>query len=173
MDRGTFTEHEGRPSVRFQHTYDHSVDRVWAAVVDPSELARWFPSKVELDPRVGGRITFSEDPHLEPTVGRVLVFDPPRHLAFTWGGEELHFELQPVEPGRCRFTLTDVLEARDAAARNAAGWSVCLGELTKLLADGHADGPHSVTAEPWQALYDEYVTSGMPSGAYIPREPTS
>jgi uncharacterized protein YndB with AHSA1/START domain len=172
MDRGTFAEHEGRPSVRFQHTYNHPIERVWAAVVEPSELTHWFPSAVELDPQVGGQITFSGDPHAEPTAGRILVFDPPHHLAFTWGAEELHFELETVEPGRCRFTLTDVLEARDAAARNAAGWSVCLGELTKHLGGQLAAGPHSATAEPWQGLYDDYVAAGMPSGAFIPSATT-
>jgi uncharacterized protein YndB with AHSA1/START domain len=173
MDRGTFVDHGGRPSVRFQRTYNHPIERVWAAVVNPAELAHWFPSKVELEPRVDGRISFSGDPNTEPSTGRVISFDPPRYLAFTWGGEELHFELEEVGSGQCRFTLTDVLEARDAAARNAAGWSVCLGEFSKHLDGELADGPHSETAGPWRALYDGYVASGMPSGAFIPEVPSA
>lgn len=43
MDLGTYIEHNGRPAVRFERTYAHSVDRVWAAVSDPEELAHWFP----------------------------------------------------------------------------------------------------------------------------------
>lgn len=173
MDRGTFTEHEGRPAVHFEHIYEHSIERVWAAVVDPAELARWFPSAVEMEPRTGGRISFSQDPHSEPTTGRILAFDPPRHLAFTWAGDELHFHLAAAGPGRCRFTLTNVLEARDTAARNAAGWSVCLDELSKHLTGTPSNGPHSESASPWRAVYDDYLASGMPSGAAIPELPAT
>jgi len=35
MDLGSFIEFEGRPAVRFERTYDHPVERVWAAVTDP------------------------------------------------------------------------------------------------------------------------------------------
>ena len=66
------------------------------------------------------------------------------------------------------LTLTNVRDARDAAARNAAGWAVCLAELGKLLAGRTADGPHSATAESWQEHYDSYVAQGLPSGAFVP-----
>jgi hypothetical protein len=61
-----------------------------------------------------------------------------------------------------------VLDQRDAAARQAAGWHVCLAELDKLIADRQPDGPHSDTAQPWQPHYDAYVAAGLPSGAKIP-----
>jgi len=65
---------------------------------------------------------------------------------------------------RTRFTLTNVLEARDTAARNAAGWHSCLTAL-----DTRAAGPRS-GAPParWEQLYDQYLTAGLPSGAPIP-----
>jgi uncharacterized protein YndB with AHSA1/START domain len=173
MNRGTFTEHEGRPAVRFEHTYDHPIERVWAAVIEPAELAHWFPSAVEMEPRVGGRITFSQDPYTEPTTGRILAFDPPWHLTFTWAGDELHFQLEADGPDRCRFTLINVLEARDTATRNAAGWSVCLGELSKHLEGTPSSGPHSDSASPWRAFYDDYLALGMPSGAPIPESPAT
>jgi uncharacterized protein YndB with AHSA1/START domain len=81
MDRGTYLEMDGRPAVRFERTYPHPVDRVWAAVSEPEGLRHWFPSRVSYEPRAGGEISFSEDPridpHREPTTGRVLVFEPP------------------------------------------------------------------------------------------------
>jgi hypothetical protein len=80
----------------------------------------------------------------------------------------LHFALEASDDGGCVLTLTDVLEALDAAARNAAGWTVCLAELGKHLAGHVADGPHSETAESWREHYEDYVATGMPSGAYIP-----
>ena len=168
MDLGSFIEFEGRPAVRFERTYDHPVERVWAAVTDPGELAHWFPSSVELEPRPGGTISFSADPHTSRQTGVILAFDPPRRIAYTWGGDELHVELEPLSPGRCRLILINVLADRSAAARNAAGWDVCLEELAKLLAGRPGGGPHADGAAPWQPRYDAYLAAGMPSGADIP-----
>lgn len=167
-DRGTYIEHDGHPAVRFVRRYPHPAERVWAAVSESGELARWFPSHVEIERRVGGRITFSGDPNMPPSSGTVLAYDPPRLLAFTWGGDELHLTVEPDGPGACTLTLVNVLEARDTAARNAAGWAVCLGELDKHLGGDSADGPHSATAQPWQEHYAAYVAAGVPAGAPVP-----
>lgn len=81
MDRGTFIERDGRPAVRFQRTYPHPVERVWAAVTEPDELAQWFPSSVKIEPCEGGTIAFADDPDAEPASGTILIMDPPRRLA--------------------------------------------------------------------------------------------
>ena len=168
-DRGTYVEHEGRPAVRFVRSYPHPAQRVWAAVSEPEGLRHWFPSRVELEPRAGGRVAFRDDPNLPvETSGTVLAYDPPRQLAFTWGGDELHLTVEPEGEHACTLTLLNVLEARDTAARNAAGWTVCLAELDKYVGGGVADGPHSDTAEPWEEHYAAYVAAGVPSGAPIP-----
>ena len=158
MDLGTYFEYKGRPAVRFERAYPHPIDRVWAAVSTPEGLAGWFPSKVDIEPRAGGTITFSGDPNVDDATGVVLAFDPLRQLTFTWGNDELHFELAPVGGGMCRLVLINALGDLSSAARNAAGWSVCLAELDNTLAE-------SVT---WQDYYDAYVATGMPSGAPVP-----
>jgi len=168
MDPGTYVELDGRPAVRFARTYPHPADRVWAAVATPEGLGHWFPAQVALELRVGGTVRFTGDPYTDDRPGTVLVCDPPRHLAFTWGDDELYFDLEGVGAGECRLTLTNVLAQRNAAARNAAGWAVCLGELDKHLAGGAAEGPHSRSALPWQPLYEAYVEAGLPSGAEVP-----
>ena len=171
MDRtdfGTYVEHDGRPAVRFVRTYPHSIDRVWSAVTNPDELRHWFPSEIDIDLRTGGAITFAGDPFADDQTGTVLVCEPPCRLAFTWAEDELYFELESLGDGQCRFALTNVLHQRDAAARNGAGWHVCLGELAKQIAGQSADGPHSASAEPWQPIFDAYVEAGLPSGAEIP-----
>ncbi|MBV9920433.1 MAG: SRPBCC family protein [Pseudonocardia sp.] len=168
-DRGTYVEHEGRAAVRFVRSYPHAAERVWAAVSEPAELRHWFPSHVELERRAGGRIAFGGDPNLPAeTGGVVLAYDPPRRLAFTWGGDELHLSVEPDGEKACTLTLLNVLAARDTAARNAAGWTVCLAELDKHLGGAAAGGPHSDTAEPWQEHYAAYVAAGVPSGAPTP-----
>ncbi|QKG23589.1 SRPBCC family protein [Actinomadura verrucosospora] len=164
-DPGSYLEVGGRPAVRFERIYEHPVDRVWRLVSDPAELARWFPSpQITIEPAAGGAITFSGDPVMPEatSTGRVLAFDPPRRFAFSWGGDELHFDLEPLDAGRTRFVLTNVLEARDTAARNAAGWDVCLAALDALAEDRAAEQPA------WKPKYDAYVAAGLPSGAPIP-----
>jgi uncharacterized protein YndB with AHSA1/START domain len=170
IDPGTFVDADGRPAVRFQRTIPHSQQRLWRAITDPDELAHWFPSRVELEPRAGGRVAFTGDPNLPPSSGTVLVYDPPRQLAYTWGNDELHFELEAVSDEACRLTLTNVLEARQAAARNAAGWELCLAELATHLSGGDGAGPHATDMAVWWRMYDAYVAAGLPSGAHVPAQ---
>ena len=167
-EHGIYLEHDGRPAVRFVRSCPQPVERVWAALTEPDELVHWFPGVARIEPRAGGTVSFDGDPHAGPSGGTVLVVDPPRRLAYTWGDDELQFTLDAAGPDRCTLSLINVLAARDTAARNAAGWQVCLAELDKHLAGAVADGPHSDSALPWQPLYDAYVAEGMPAGAAIP-----
>jgi uncharacterized protein YndB with AHSA1/START domain len=162
---------DGRPAVRFERVYDHPIDRVWALVTEPAELAHWFPSpEITLDLTPGGVVTFSGDPNMPDAVatGRILEVEPPRLLAFTWGGDELRFELERLDAARTRFVLTHVLAAPNTAARNAAGWDLCLAALDSHAAGLPSGGPHSGPPADWQKIYDEYVAAGLPSGAPIP-----
>ncbi|MFB7243562.1 SRPBCC family protein [Streptomyces populi] len=166
---GTYlTLDDGRPAVRFSRVYDHPVDRVWRFVTDPGELAGWFPSRAEIELRPGGAITFSGDPNMPESTGRVLAVDPPRHLSFEWGGDELRFDLEALDAGRTRFTLTDVLAAPDTAARNGAGWEVCLAALDAAARGERPEGPHAGGEAAWKGIYDAYVEAGVPSGAPVP-----
>lgn len=163
---------DGRPAVRFERIYDRPVPRVWALVTEPAELAYWFPSpKITIELVPGGEMTFSGDPNMPELVstGRILEVDPPRRLAFSWGGDELWFDLAPLDGGvRTRFTLTNVLAARNTAARNAAGWHACLTALDARAAGLPTAGPHSAPPTPWKQLYDLYLAAGLPTGAPIP-----
>jgi uncharacterized protein YndB with AHSA1/START domain len=167
-DLGTYIELDGRPAVRFERTYPHPVDRVWAAITEPADLVRWFPSAVELEPREGGSVRFSGDPYSEGSNGVVLTWDPPHRLAFTWGPDELHLTVEDAGDGSTRLVLVNVLDDRSTAARNAGGWHVCLGELAKLLEGVPSKGPHSEDAEAWEPIYRAHVDAGLPSGAPVP-----
>ena len=166
---GTYlTLDDGRPAVRFSRTYDHPIERVWQFVTDAEELAHWFPSRAEIDPRPGGTINFSGDPNMPESTGRVLALDEPRHLSFEWGGDELHFDLEALDAKRTRFTLTNVLQAADTAARNGAGWEVCLAALDVKAQGERFEGPHAGAAAPWKDFYEGYIEAGVPSGAPVP-----
>ncbi|MCW7940824.1 toxin [Streptomyces hygroscopicus] len=166
---GTYlTLDDGRPAVRFSRVYDHPLDRVWRFVTEPDELAQWFPSRAEFDLRPGGTVRFSGDPNMPVSTGTVVAVDPPRHLSFEWGGDELRFDLEPLDDRRTRFTLTDVLGEQNTAARNGAGWEVCLTALDARARGERFEGPHAGAGAPWKEYYDGYVTAGVPSGAPIP-----
>jgi uncharacterized protein YndB with AHSA1/START domain len=167
-DLGTYIQHDGRPAVRFERTYPHPAERVWAAISDPAELVRWFPSAVQVEPRTGGEVRFSGDPYMAGSTGIVLAYDPPRRLAFTWGPDELHLSVEPLDDGSTRLVLVNVLADRSTAARNGGGWHVCLGELRKLLDGVPSRGPHSEDTEPWEPIYRAHVEAGLPSGAPVP-----
>jgi uncharacterized protein YndB with AHSA1/START domain len=149
-------------------TYAHPPERVWRAVTDPAELVRWFPSAVDYEPQVGGTVSFSGDPYMENVQGVVLAYEPPRRFGFTWGDDELHLSVEPVDHGSCRLTLINVLSDRTTAARNAGGWYVCLAELEKALDGVPSRGPHSEDTVPWEPVYQAHVQAGLPSGAPIP-----
>ena len=152
---GTYETYEGKPAVRFERVYPHSVERVWRSITVPEEMASWFPSTVELDLREGGDTRFTFDEHLaEPMDGRVVELDPPRVFAFMWGKDLLRLELAPEGDGT-RLTLLQTLSGEDEAARNAAGWHVCLDKLAGEETD-------------WEPLYEEYQRRGLPAGAEIP-----
>ncbi|MFI7498326.1 SRPBCC family protein [Streptomyces sp. NPDC049687] len=157
---------DGRPAIRFTRTYAHPVGRIWQLVTDPAELAHWFPSRVELELRPGATIRFGGDPHMPESTGTVLAVDALSRLSFEWGGDELRFDLEADENGTS-LTLTNVLASADAAARNAAGWEVCLTALDAQVRDGQA-APSDGGARSWETYYRAYVEAGFPSGAPVP-----
>lgn len=167
---GTYDTVDGRPALRFERRLAHPVDAVWRAITEPSELSRWFPNEVSVELRLGGRMTFTfADGRYPPMDGEVLELDPPRRLAFSWGDDELRFELEPLDDGRgCLLRFTDVLEERDKAARDAAGWHVCIDRMEQHLAGLPATAPDSSATGEWRGLYEDYERRGLPTGAEIP-----
>jgi uncharacterized protein YndB with AHSA1/START domain len=166
---GSYATIEDVPTLTFERRLSHPVDRVWRAITETDELQHWFPSRVVVDELLSGaEMTFEfEDMPLDaPSTmgGRVTDVDPPRLFAFTWGEDHLRFELEPVDDGTgCTLNLTVRLGARDKAARDAAGWHMCLDRLERRL------GEKSVSGE-WRDYYDEYQRRGVPAGAPIPGE---
>ncbi len=167
---GAYETIENRPALRFERRLPHPVDVVWRAITEPGELAHWFPSRVEVDElRSGAEMTFRFEnmPLDAPSTmnGRVTEFDPPRLLEFFWGEDHLRFELEPVGGSEqaCVLRLTVLLDAREKAARDGAGWHVCLDRLERRLGGAEAGG-----REDWRDLYEAYQRRGVPAGAPIP-----
>ena len=168
---GSYASIADTPTLRFERRLSHPVERVWRAITERDDLGHWFPSKVvvaELAPAAEMTFEFENMPVDAPSTmtGRVTDFDPPRVFAFTWGppGQEDHlrFELEPVQQ-ECTLRLTVALGTRDKAARDAAGWHVCLDRLEEHLG-GDVEGGE------WRGYYDQYQRRGVPAGAPIPGE---
>jgi uncharacterized protein YndB with AHSA1/START domain len=167
---GTFETIDGSPALHFERRLSHPVDAVWRAVTEPAELQHWFPAQVTVDLRPGGAMTFVfPDEELPPGDGEVITLDEPRVFEFTWGGSRFRFELEPQDNGAaCVLRFTHFLQQRDAAARDLAGWHVCLDRMEQQLAGDSAMAPTSGPTGDWRALYEKYVDRGVPSGADIP-----
>ncbi len=83
------------------------------------------------------------------------------------GEDHLHFELEPIEDGRaCMLRFTVELDSRDKAARDGAGWHVCLDALERRVDGDEIERPYP--PGDWKGLYQEYERRGFPTGAVIP-----
>jgi uncharacterized protein YndB with AHSA1/START domain len=171
MAYGSYDSIDDRPTLRFERRIKHPVEAVWRAITEPEQLAQWFPSEVELELEPGGRMTFTF-PQPRPDggntlAGEVLDLDPPNLFGFLWGEDRLIFELEPLDEGAaCLLRFTVILDARDKAARDAAGWHVCLDALERVLDAGRVDRPYG--EGDWRSLYDAYSSRGFPVGAWLP-----
>jgi len=121
-----------RPAVRLTRNLPDPPEVVWRSITDREELRAWFPCDVAVEGgewKQGAAIAFqfpAEASNMTMS-GEVLEVDPPRRLAYMWGEEKLVFELTP-RAGGTHLVLSDELPA-GFAARNAAGWEVCLDRL--------------------------------------------
>jgi len=138
--------------VRFERLLPGPIEKVWTYLTDPNKRGEWLASG-RIEPKVGGKIALHfkhaelspnqapppekyakmdvEGHHAEETVTE---FDPPRRLAFTWGGNsEVVFELAPKD-GKVLLTLTHrKLPTEAERDGNAAGWHCHLTVLVAKL----------------------------------------
>jgi uncharacterized protein YndB with AHSA1/START domain len=136
------TRKDGRFALRFERMLSHPIDKVWRAITEPEQLRAWFPASVQIDLRPGARLRFDLPPEAQTLRdvpdedmsldGEVVAVDPPRLLEYTWAGELLRWELEPVDGG-CRLVFTCVFDDRAMAAGDGAGWHAALDSLEAAL----------------------------------------
>jgi uncharacterized protein YndB with AHSA1/START domain len=151
-------EDQGRFVLVFERVLPYPPARVWRALTERSELQSWHPTPFDLEPRAGGRIEF-EAPASVPEMGdgRIIAIEEPRLLCHTWFGDELRWELSE-HPRGCRLTLSHFFDDRLKAARDGAGWHVCLRALETALAGAAqpARGEGAHVPDGWSELNGEY-----------------
>jgi uncharacterized protein YndB with AHSA1/START domain len=145
---------DGLSVLRYRRRLAHPRDRVWRALTEGAHLAEWFPTTIEGPRRAGAALRFSfREGEAAPFGGEMLAFDPPRLMELRWADDILRFELAPDGSG-CVLDLTVTFPEYAKAARDAAGWHVCL-EQFGYACDG-APPPWS-PAERWRAVHAGYV----------------
>ncbi|MGH9281102.1 MAG: SRPBCC family protein [Acidimicrobiales bacterium] len=139
-----------RWALTFTRRLPHSPEKVWRALTEPEHLAAWFPSGIEGERAAGAKLRFPFPQAEGPTEeGEMLAFEPPRLMELRWADDVLRFELRPDGEGTV-LTLVDTFDELGKAARDAAGWHVCLDALVLHLA-GDGQSPPD-----WKPLNDEY-----------------
>ncbi len=148
---------KGRPALRFERLLDHPPDRVWLALTRLEDLRRWHPSPFELELRVGGTVNFLPPVGDAFGSGLVTACEPPHLLEYSWGEDNLRWELEPCDSGT-RLVLTHTFDDRLKAARDAAGWDLCLNALVTSLAGKAESLSRGESAIPagWAALNQAY-----------------
>jgi uncharacterized protein YndB with AHSA1/START domain len=130
----TLTDEAGGTVLRLERVLRHPPERVWEALTEPGAQSSWHPTPAEFEPAAGGAVRYSAEGDVpDMPDGEVTEWDPPRVLAHTWGEDRLRWELRPHDEG-CLLILTQTFEDRFKAARDAAGWHVCLDALVAALA---------------------------------------
>src|SRR5207247_8852194 len=102
--------------------------------------------------------------------GEVTEYDPPRVLAYTWGDDHLRWELEPHDDG-CLLVLTHTFDDRLKAARDAAGWHLCLEALSSSLEGTEASQAGDAQGLPlgWRELNHAYEQRfGIPADEATP-----
>jgi uncharacterized protein YndB with AHSA1/START domain len=162
---GTLEQAGDRWRLRFIRRLRHDPETVWRAITEPARLQAWFPDHLSGDLVVGGKLTFSHDSAKIPDFyGEVRAIEAHRLLEFTWGTDLLRFEIEPHDDG-CTLTLLYTFDERGKAARDAAGWHVCLDQL-----DGSLDGGpprESSASRDWQSVHSGYVDALGPEASTI------
>ena len=98
-----------------------------------------------------------------PMVGEMLVYEPPSVMEVRWGTDVLRLELAAIGAGT-RLTLLDILDEHGKAARDGAGWHVCLDGLEAHLGGG-LDARNDMSR--WKEVHPHYIESFGPEAAMI------
>ncbi len=101
-DHAVFKELDGRSALRFERVLAHPPERVWSALTShAASCSAGTPRRSSLEPIAGRRVSYYRAAPEAPEMpdGTVLAYEPPRLLAYTWGEDELRWELRAHDEG--------------------------------------------------------------------------
>lgn len=160
MQQGELIQQGGRWQLRFTRQLPHPPDKVWRAISEPDHLKAWFPQTIVGDWTVGAPLKFVSK--YGDFDGEVIAVDPPRLLEFRWGTDIIRLEVA-AHPRGATLTLIDTIDQQGKAARDAAGWHICLDALEDHL----AGKPSSPDSGDWKTLNSGYIERFGPEASRI------
>lgn len=140
--------------LRYRRRLRQPPAKVWRALTEDEHLAGWFPTTIEGDRVPGATLRFSfRENEAPPFDGEMLVVEPMAVLELRWGDDLLRFDLVPDGSG-CVLTLTVTFSEYGKAARDAAGWHVCLEQLACVAGD---EAVPVTSSDRWRVVHRDYV----------------
>ncbi len=139
----------------------HAPEKVWQALTEPAHLREWAPFEADQSlGTTGATVKLTTVGAPTPMVSETIVTraDAPRLLEYTWGGQDIRWELEAFGGGT-RLTLWHSIDRR-FISMGAAGWHICLDVLDHLLGGtpiGRIVGGDALTFGGWQRLNAEYA----------------
>jgi uncharacterized protein YndB with AHSA1/START domain len=156
----------------------HSPEKVWQAITDPAHLREWAPFDANQSLATAGatvKLTTVGAPAPHVTETKVTRAEAPKLLEYTWGGNDMRWELEP-SAGGTRLTLWTNIDRR-FISMGAAGWHICFDVLDRLLNGtpiGRIVGADALKFGGWQQLNAEYAKQfGVEAPAWPPKAPKS
>lgn len=149
----------------FVRDLKHPPEKVWAALTDPAQLAKWSPYTTDRNLGSTGDavLTMIDGESSEDLPGTVTQAEPVKLLEYTWGGDLLRWELVPTAAGT-QLTLLHTVEDKEWLAKVAAGWHICL-DVAEHLMDGNEIEPirgDDAMNHGWPGLADAYTKKLLP-----------
>jgi uncharacterized protein YndB with AHSA1/START domain len=159
-------ERAGELSVlRYRRRLPHARAKVWRALNEDEHLAAWFPTTIEGEHVAGAPLRFSfRAAEAAPFAGEMHVFDPPSVMELRWGDDILRFELREEGPSLTLLDLVVTFPELGKAARDGAGWHVCLDRLADAVA---GSGPSWDQHERWRNVHRVYVAQLGPEASAL------
>jgi uncharacterized protein YndB with AHSA1/START domain len=166
---GTLERNGDVAVLHYERRLAHPQERVWRAITEDADLAAWFPTTIEGPRRDGAALRFAfRQGEAEPFGGEMLAFVPPTLMELRWSDDVLRFELKPDAGSEsdtgtgCLLRLTVTFTEFGKAARDAAGWHVCLERLS-----ASTDGTAPPAPDRWKELHRSYMERFGPEASTI------
>ncbi len=139
----------------------HPAAKVWQALTDPAHLSEWAPFDADRNLASVGPVKLSTVGMPTPQVSESTVrrAEAPRLLEYSWGGQDIRWELEPLGVGGTRLTLRHNIDC-GFISWGAAGWHICFDVLERFLAGdsiGRIVGGDAMKFGGWQRLVAEYA----------------
>ena len=139
----------------------HPPAKVWRALTEPAHLREWAPFDSDRNLGSVGTATLTTvgAPSLQVDESRIRRADAPKVLEFSWGGQDLRWELEPIDGTGTRLRLWHNIDRR-FISMGAAGWHICFDVMERALDGdpiGRIVGVEALSFAGWQRLNAEYA----------------